>query len=356
MDRLNNTTTYPGEQDNKTPAIFKQAAFIGRFDFSDPSGPVFGWPGSHIKARFKGTGISVHMKLMNPADNQNWFNVIIDGKEPVAFAADRNGRYTLASDLPFDEHEVTLWKRTGAAGGELQILGFTPHDAGSMLPPPERSGRRIEFIGDSMTCGYGNEAANPEEGYRAHQENNYLAFGSVAARQLDAEHISIAWGGRGMYRNYGGGTQDTMPEYYVRTLPYQCDRLWDFQSWVPQVVVINLGTNDFSGPDVDTEAFVQTYTRFVRFIRKNYSEAHIFCAAGPMDHRAKDYLLRMVNELNTQGDGRIHYIEFPLMDSASEGIGGHWHPSVRTHLRVGSQLAREISSKLGWQSSILSRD
>ncbi len=324
------------------------ATFIGRFSFSDPAGPVFGWPGSHIKARFSGTGIGVHMKLRNQADNENWFNVIIDDGEPFKVLIDRDGVYELASGLSDGEHEITFWKRTGAACGELQFLGFIPSEGGRMLPPPPPSERRIEFVGDSITCGYGNEASCAEEGYKAHQENNYLAFGSVAARELGADHISIAWGGRGMYRNYDCDTTNTLPELYVRTLPKQPDILWDFASWIPHAVVINLGTNDFAHPGLDTEAFVQTYLKFVRFVRSNYSEAHIFCCSGPMDHRTKDCILRVVGEMNDSGDKKVYFVEIPLMNGKTEGVGGHWHPSVRTHLRVGKQLAHEIRERLGW--------
>jgi lysophospholipase L1-like esterase len=337
------------ECSSKTAAAKKfSAAFIGRFDFSDPRGPVFGWPGSSIKVRFSGTGLKMIMRPINPAENGNWFNIIIDDNEPVKLHVDAERTYTLASGLPDEEHEITIWKRTGAANGELQLLELIPDEGGTLLPPPPRSERRIEFIGDSMTCGYGNEAANPQEGYKSSQENNYLAFGSVAARELGAEHISIAWGGRGVYRNYGGETHDTIPDYYPRTLPKNEDKLWDFKSWIPHAVVINLGTNDFAHPGLDTEAFVKTYSRFIKFIRGNYSDAHIFCAAGPMDHRAKDYLINIVDEMNKQGDKKIHYIEFPIMNGKTEGVGGDWHPTVKTHLRVGMQLAEEIKAKLGW--------
>lgn len=348
MSNMDNHTYEKRYFDTASNSKIADATFIGRFDFSDPSGPVFGWPGSSIKARFRGTGISVNMKLFNPVERVNWFNIIVDNHELAPFPVDRDGAYTLVSGLPDKEHEITLYKRTGPVNGELQFWGFILEQSGIMLPPPARAQRKIEFIGDSITNGYGNEAPNAQEGYKDHQENNFLAFGSIAARELGAEHTSIAWGGMGAYRNGGGDTEVTLPVVYLRTLPKYEHKLWNFENWLPDVAVINLGTNDFAKPGLDTEAFVQAYKNLISFVKQNYSGVHVFCVAGPMDHRAKEYLIRIVNEAKAKGDKKVHYVEFPVIDEQTEGFGGDYHPSVKTHLRAGKQLAEEIRLKLGW--------
>ncbi len=324
------------------------AQFIGRFDFSDSYGPVFGWPGSYIRARFKGTGLKMAMKPMNPVERDNWLNIIIDGQEPVPIQINSENIYTIASSLEDGEHEVIVWKRTGASSGDLQFLGFVPEE-GEMLPPPPRAERRIEFIGDSITCGYGNEASSGDEEWKASTENNYLAFSSVAARLLDAEQISVAWSGRGVYRNVDGTTENPMPQLYLRTTPKNTSSRWNFENWIPHAVVINLGTNDFSNPgEVDTDAFMKAYDEFLKFIRGNYPDAHIFCSVGPMNHRALEYVKKVVEDFNEQGDKKVHFVEIPLMDTETEGAGANWHPSVKTHQRMGEQIAEEIGKVLGW--------
>ena len=81
----------PGREDSGEKAAVKKynATFAGRFDFSDQYGPVYGWPGSSIKARFKGTGLKMKIRPVNPSERDNWLNVIIDGQEPVPIRVDR---------------------------------------------------------------------------------------------------------------------------------------------------------------------------------------------------------------------------------------------------------------------------
>ena len=149
--------------------------YTGRFDFSDAAAPRFGWPGSSISVRFKGTGISAAIRPVYPMETDTWLNIIINNEAPIPINICRDGVYNLVSGLPDAEHEITLYKRTGASSGELQFLGFIPFNEGCLLLPPARLPRRIEFIGDSITCGYGNEAPDAEAGYKPEQENNYMA-------------------------------------------------------------------------------------------------------------------------------------------------------------------------------------
>lgn len=322
---------------------------VGRFDNSDPAGPKFAWSATTIKANFQGTGISV--KLSSIGDN--WFNVVIDGvvKTPINVPAGTSTSYTLASGLASGNHTVELVKRTECWVGDVQFLGFTV-TGGSLLAPPAPSSKRIEFIGDSITCGYGNEGTSQYQSFTTKNENAYLAYGSVAARALGADQITVAWSGKGVVHNYGGDMNEIFPVVYPRILPYNTTLTWDPSQWIPNVVVINLCTNDFSTNPPTQAAFTTAYTNFLNKIRTQYPNAHIYCALGPMLSgdtltNARTYISGIVSQKNTSGDTKVHFIEFPVQDQAN-GYGEDWHPSVKTHQLMADQLTAQIRKDLGW--------
>jgi lysophospholipase L1-like esterase len=141
-----------------------------------------------------------------------------------------------------------------------------------VLQPLEKITRRIEFIGDSITCGYGNEAANQNEHFTPRTENAALAWGAVAARQLKADLAVEAWSGIWLMDN---GHDLPMPKRWGRTLPMEDGSTWAFTSWIPDAVVINLGTNDGNKP-IEEAAWAAAYHAFIATIRLHYPKAHIF--------------------------------------------------------------------------------
>jgi lysophospholipase L1-like esterase len=283
----------------------------------------------------------------------NWFNVVIDGvvKTPVNVPAGTNGSVTLVSGLASGTHTIELVRRTECWVGDVQFKGFTV-TGGSLLTPPNPASRRIEFIGDSITCGYGNEGASQYQSFTTKNENAYLAYGSVTARNLGADQITVAWSGKGVVHNYGGDTNEIFPIVYPRILPYNTTLTWNPSQWIPQVVVINLCTNDFSTNPPDKTTFTTAYSNFVKQIRGQYSGAHIYCALGPMLNgdvlvTARDCINTVVNQLKSAGDTKVHFIEFPMQDGTL-GYGEDWHPSVATHAQMASQLTQQIKTDLGW--------
>ncbi|MBN1699016.1 MAG: hypothetical protein JW881_15970 [Spirochaetales bacterium] len=327
------------------------ALLIGRFNTGDPSGPKFGWSATTVKAGFQGTEASVGLA----STGDNWINVIIDGivRTPINVPSGTDGSapILLASGLSSGRHTVEIVRRTEAWVGDMQFLGFS-FGSGTPLPPPEASSRRIEFIGDSITCGYGNEGTDRYQSFTTKNENAYLAYGSVTARLLGADQITVAWSGKGVIRNYGGDTDEVMPALYDRILPYDTTNLWNPGEWIPHATVVNLCTNDYSVGIPDRTQFTTAYTNFVRKIRTQYPQTHIYCAVGPMlsDDKlasARDYIGSVVNTLTSGGDSRIHFIEFPVQDAAN-GYGEDWHPSVKTHELMANQLAAQIRTDLGW--------
>jgi hypothetical protein len=154
-----------------------------------------------------------------------------------------------------------------------------------------------------------------------------------------------------MYRDGNGGTTEQMPVRFQRAIPTDASSSWDF-SWKPQVVVVNLGTNDFARGDPG-QPFVDAYKSFVASLRSHYPSAYIVLMIGPMTSdpqltTARGYLDQVVLARNTAGDTAIEQFRIPVQDIAAHGAGCDWHPSTETHDIVGRSLATEIKAKLGW--------
>lgn len=95
--------------------------------------------------------------------------------------------------------------------------------------PPARPTRRLEFLGDSITAGYGNLCGHDGLGQSQLKaaSNHYLAWGSVLCRSLGAECHTTAWSGRGLVVNRNGRRgSETMPHVYRRTLVSVCVCVW----------------------------------------------------------------------------------------------------------------------------------
>ncbi|WP_437567317.1 SGNH/GDSL hydrolase family protein [Sorangium sp. So ce542] len=338
--------------------------FIGRFDTTKPEGPRFSWAGSAIATRFSGTSISVRFNDASTAAQSNFFQVVIDGESKGVLKVNADEElYTVAEGLPDGEHDLLLHRRTEPLVGVTQFLEFVPEQGGELLPVAPAPERRIEVIGDSISAGYGIDGADETCPFTSDTENNYLAYSSMIGRLLDADTTIVAWSGRGVVRNYDDEAAPTMPEIYGRTIADEEQPAWDFSSWVPQVVVINLGTNDFSinvpGDAQFRAPFTNAYEGLVDTVRENYPEAYIFCTIGPMLSdsypegaealsRARDYIGQVVDDRTAGGDDRVRFLEFPPHDKATDGLGCDWHPSAKKNRDMAEQLADAISEELGW--------
>ena len=339
------------------PVALAMIHYLGRFDRRDPAGPRFAWPGTGIAATFEGTGLNVTL-----ADTgANLLVVVVDGGAATTVATSGPARtYTLASNLPARPHTVMLTKRTEASFGVLQLLGLAP-EGGALIPSASPFARRIEYLGDSITCGYGDLGDGPACHFTADTEDETVAYGGLAAAALAAEPSVIAYSGKGMYRDYQSRATDSMPVLFDRALPDDPTSAWGFATPPPDVVVINLGSNDFAQGDPGPP-FVQAYATFLEQLRRHYPETQVICALPPTMTDpdrvlAAGYLQGVVQRARAAGDARVSTLEIRVEGGAvfgfqprlaSDGWGCDHHPSVTTQRRMGIELAAAIPRIVGW--------
>jgi hypothetical protein len=324
------------------PADNKNIALLGRFDRSDPGRPVFMYSGCQIRTVFSGTSIAAVLK---DDSLRNWFTVLIDDSLFVFEANHRGNMYQLATGLVNKKHTLEIIRRTEWHGGNTTFLGFYL-DGGESLEKPVVSDRRIEFIGDSYTCGYGNEGKSREEHFNYKTENNYMAFGPLTARGVKAECQMVCRSGIGMIQGYGGGKDFNMTRLYDEVINNSTKK-WDYTLSQPQLVIIDLGANDLSAP-LDSATFVNAYVQFLGRIRNNYSTAKIVCVAGPFSPDEKTrtwpHYIHAVVDSFSKSDKLTHYFEF----SPIQLNGSDWHPNVAEDQALSAELIPYVRNLMSW--------
>ncbi len=349
------------------PATHPRISYTGRVDCQAPGGPALGYVGASVRVRFAGTGLELRLKDYGGGtpETTNYYDVSVDGREPTLLeVSPQQERYPLAADLPEGEHQVELFKRVEAApggssgAGKAEILGFVLH--GSALLPAEQPARRLEFIGDSITCGYGNEltTTTPDTAhYTTRNSNGHKAYGAVTAQLLGAQYSAVAYSGRGISRSFGGGAGRIMPDMYLSSIPEDsAASSWDPAQYLPDAVVINLGTNDFSTTGVDREVFKRNYVDFLSTLRGYYPKAALVAVIGPMlsDYyppgenawtNAQADIKAAVEARVTAGDSNVHFLAFAPQTAP---YGEDWHPTVATHRKMAEQLSASLKGILAW--------
>jgi len=316
---------------------------VGRVERSSELGLRYAWSGAGFRLAFSGSSLTLKLR------DQNHHTVLLDGQpQPVLVTTREREEYVVAQGLDVRPHQLEVRRRTEASFGPTELLGVTV-GGGQLLPVAAGPSRRIEVLGDSISCGYGNEGKDTSCPFSAATENHDRAYGAVLGRLLEAEVSTVAWSGRGVMKNYGGGAGELMPVLFERTLPEEPESRWSFAEHPVDAVVINLGTNDFSTePDPDPAEFGARYLEFLERIRRAYPEALILCTVGPMLsgtdlEKAEGAIQTAVAARAEGGDRRVH---FHAMKTENRAPGCDWHPSVATHEAMGRELAAVLSPLL----------
>ncbi|MDH6356343.1 SGNH/GDSL hydrolase family protein [Parabacteroides sp. PF5-9] len=326
-------------------------AYIGRVSFANPESPCFTYPGVEIRTVFEGTSLRMKVK-----PNSGYFMVEIDKREPFKVgAAENDSVLLLAQNLPEGRHTVKIILAYEGYQRRPEFRGFIL-DKGKTLPQaPVLPSRKMEFIGNSITCGYGAEVTDPTAPFKDETENHYYTYAAATARAFDAQNLIVARSGIGIYRNYGGsktGSPDCMPAMYGQTLFKDPSEQWDFSRYTPDVVCINLGTNDTSTQPYDTQLLENGYRNFLKTVRNHYPDAKIVLLTGSMLsgkplQDVKKALDQVVAEAKERGDRQVYRFDLSPQDG-SLGYGASYHPSKQQQAKGAKELIPFIAEITGW--------
>ena len=337
--------------------------YTGRISFTNPERPAWNFPGIQIVASFEGTSLRMIAK-----PRSGYFVAQIDQAEPfkVAFRGERDSVVTLATALPNGVHTVRLMYAIEGYEFFPEFWGFVLDKGKKLVETPALPSRKIEFIGNSITCGYGNEGLKKEEGFDYATENHYYSYASITSRNLNAQHWVVARSGIGAYRNYGeaktGSPRSCMPVQYeytgyafdlkLREEPTFLKEKWDFSRYQPDVVCINLGTNDTSTDNYDLDLLKQGYQKLLKQVRNHNPKAKIVYLCGSMLNGkeleiAKNTLNEVVDEARKAGDPQVYRFDF-TPQTGDIGYGASWHPSKWQHEKMAAELTAYLRSLMQW--------
>ncbi|MHB9141036.1 MAG: GDSL-type esterase/lipase family protein [Paludibacter sp.] len=320
--------------------------YMGRIDFSDPEKPLFAYPNVTIKAKFEGTSLNMLLKDYNGSDfSNNYFQYIVDGGTPTKFVVTSSQEnYPIAKNLTNENHTVEITKITETYNGECQFLGFQTDTLKTLIAPEPFPDLKLEFFGNSITCGYGIEG-----GTQPVSDNSYKAYPAVTARELNAQFHTISYSGIGVVKGFPSFLMSQMYNRIVANTSYNplpTNNVWDFTRYIPDYVIVALGTNDynlgFGSGTISFATFYVGYNSLITKIRTAYPNTHIICTNSPMisDSKLGNAISSVVTTLTTAGDNKIHYFSFTQM----QGGGSGGHPGVTDGQTNGKELAEFIKS------------
>ena len=306
------------------------------------------WPaaGIEFKAYCENT-VSVTASCRGPMIS---FSVYVDNvlQPNAALFFASNPTTVIASNLTAGEHSFRLVRRNMAESGNtpalISLTGIEVY--GELTEKPADKQYLIEFVGDSITCGYGIGDLNPADG-----SNTYA---TKTAKQLDADYSVIAVSGIGVYKGTSrhASTVVNMATTYDLNNWYRNPQAAYTPSRQADVVVVNLNTNDNSQvaslTGEDLEAAESGYKEAARLLLQKIRTAHgddvkIVWVMGMMSNstvpekvRADEWLQQIFVELGGESAG---YYTLSLIRNTSADAG---HPNASNHSINATRLAMFI--------------
>lgn len=329
------------------PADTAAVEFIGRVERTLESAVKFDWTGTCFRTVFDGSRLAMRIS----DTGQNYFNVFVnDSLSRVVKSFGSNVSVELFTGTPGVKRRIRVQKRTEGEQGIVVLHGFLAN--GRLETDSVRPRRHIEFIGNSLTCGYGSEGKSREEPFRPETENCDISYACVIARCFDADYTLIAHSGHGAARNYGESRSTsacTMRERMLRTLDTDSARIWEFTEYTPDLVVVNLGSNDFSTtPHPSQKEFSDAYRAILLQLRNHYGpQTVILCVTPRIGPPAEAYIAKICSEMNDEN--LYHAGSLYRTYNNTTDMGASWHPNSSGHRKMALALIPYIATIMNWE-------
>lgn len=342
--------------------------YLGRTELSDD---ILWCAMSGTGAEFEYTGKNLEITFCGDSSVGDYYNhrarigVFVNGERAVdqVISDHETTVAVIKAEEPAD-YNVKVVKLSEVEMSTVGIKSVNIDENESLSPSQQRS-RRIEFIGDSITCGYGIDDTNPNSGFSTSTEDITKTYAYLAAQRLDADYSIFAISGYGVLSGWTSNpsqinSSPLIPKYYStlgcgsssftgHALPQ--DIQWDFGRFRPDAIVINLGTNDSTycrDDDDKLNAFTDAYVAFLKDIRANNPDAVIFCILGTCSQQIWTQVDRAAIKYTEEtGDPNVHSLLIDSGDS-SYGYAASYHPSAASNSLMADVLYEQIAQTMGW--------
>ncbi|MEK4157094.1 SGNH/GDSL hydrolase family protein [Paenibacillus sp. FSL E2-0274] len=343
------------------------------------------WTGSAVELNVKSSELWLEVEADYDV-YEPWISILINSV-PVSRQMLVTGRYWICVFRGMNDRVVKnvrivkdVQAMSGDPGCSLQIHAVKMD--GKFLPVADKP-HKIEFIGDSITSGEGSIGAKAEEDWIPMWFSAINNYTSMTADALNAEYRVISQSGWGVLTSWDNNPHGNIPDCYEQV----CGLLTgaknealgafqehSFESWQPDVVVVNLGTNDggaFQSPEWkdevtgeshkqrlnedgtyhedDIQAFVDAAEKFLMKLRKNNQHAHLVWAYGMLGIPMMPAIYRAVDVYSKKtGDKQVSVLQLPNM--TDETIGARSHPGALAHEQAAKELTGYLKGILAGES------
>lgn len=332
---------------------------LGRFD-STAKGAELSWSGTGFQVAFEGASCKARITSSGAILGVTVDNIRRPDLDLVVPAKDT--LVDLASGLGKGRHVVEVAKKTEAMVGSIVLHGILV-DGNASTPPPAKN-RRIEFVGNSITCGYGVLDSAKEHGFSPKTQDFSATFAALAAENLRADAQTVCYSGRGLARNYDGSSSEPLPTLFRRAVLSADARPWNHSRWKPDVVVVDLGTNDFAkAPPPDSAKWESSWMDYLSQIREAYGDLPIVLANGPMLSdfwpldasgkpvpsltKVRTHLRNVAKAAKQKGFASVSVLDLSP-NSADRGYGADWHPNRAQAALNARELTEHLRKTMSW--------
>lgn len=333
---------------NRPPPNLKPLHFttVGRVERQKDASVLRQWPGTYFETAASGDAAFFQL---GPGDVI--LRLSADDGEPVSLLKPVPGIYRVGG-LGSGTHRLRIDVASESQGGPTTFGGFLER-SGSRSAPLHHRSREIEFIGDSHTVGYGNTSPKREcsEDQVWATTDTSQGIAKRTAKRYDADYQVNAISGRGIVRNYNGSSGDTLPQMYGYTLFDKKQPVHD-PNWHPEVIVVGLGTNDFSTPLNAGERwksrnelradFEATYVRFLEQLRSRNTHAYIILWATDLANgEIASESSKVVDRFHQAGDTRVGFV----LVRGLEFTACNYHPSLADDQAIANAITGYIDAR-----------
>ncbi len=338
---------------------------LGRTYYSDKDILWCAFSGTGAEFKFSGTKCTINIvgdsvSTTSEVDNHARVAIYVNDKRVVdEMLTKQENQFVVVDETEATNATIKIVKLSETAMSTFGIGSIEVE--GGKIEPTEKKELLIEFIGDSITCGYGVDDEDRDHHFSTTTEDVTRAYAYKTAQTLNADYSMVAISGYGIISGYSSDdkpvSNQTIPQYYD-TLGFTYgdfgsekpqDIKWDFSAAQPDIILVNLGTNDSSytkGKEDRIASFTEEYGKFIKTIREKNPDATIICSLGIMGAQLYSSIELAVNTyVEETGDENIELFKFSEQRQ-EDGHAADWHPTETTHIKAAGKLVEKIQEIL----------
>ena len=324
----------------------KLVAWHGRV-YQDKQKTHFFYTGSGFSLRLKGSKLSATFDVDYISESEKpYIKVIVKDsikEKEFIYGLDKGIHTIVLFEGALNDYDVEIKKRSESMKSRTALIDFES-DGNFKELNQKQIKYSIEWIGDSLTCGYGNLGATPDTPFGTKDEDGFNAFPILASNRLDAEYQLVCVSGIGMYKSLY--VDVPMPNIYEKYDIYD-PKQYPFDK-THDLIVVNLGSNDNTYLttvsremlEEEKEAFKEAYIKFIKRVQTLNPKSKILCIS---QGKRQTYVDELIEQAYRELDKNI-FSHLRLSDRRiGDGNGSQYHPKVITHQRWAIEIADKIN-------------